>query len=421
MRNTFFVILLALCGVMRAHAAVVSLQLVGGTNTYSIVYKNEDTTAQDNATELQKAIKNKTGVTLDVKTDTSAETDYEIVLGPTNARGAVVQQNLWLTEFGYRIVIVGKKVVITAKDNNHMVLALHCFEDVVLKNAALAGEGFLHFTSEETQIAEFAHTQATLRTILAKGIDHDELTTSVVYTLSKDGSYNNAQGICSDGEYVYFVMRPGSTETKAKLYKVRMSDWTRVDKSTDEEVFNSGHCNDMCYDYVNQQIICLGWNKNSSSSTIKTYTTLDPNTLAVIKRGNPLPNKAVEIDYNKETGKFALACGSGVWIANADLDTILSSHGVSGTDNWTEQGMGTDAQYMYSPRNKKGGGTHILLVVSEWETAKWVKNLEVKMSVEPESMIEVNGNYYINCYNGSGSKLYQIIINLKYTTKIAAA
>ncbi len=390
-------------------------------SSYTIVYKDADTKAKAYATELQTAIENKTGVKLELKTDATAPTDYEIVLGPTNARGEVIQQNLWLAKFGYRIVIVGKKVVITANDHNHMVLALTHFEENVLKDETLAGTGFLNVTSNNTHIAEYAHTQATLRTILANGIDHEELTTSAVYTLPKDGSYNNAQGICSDGEYVYFVMRPGSTETKAKLYKVRISDWTLVDKSTDQEVFNSGHCNDMCYDYVNRQIICLGWNKNNNSSTtIKTYTTLDPSTLKVIKRENPLPNKAVEIDYNKETGKFALACGTGVWIVDGEMKNILSSHGLKETDGWTEQGMGTDAQFMYSPRNKTNGSS-ILLVASEWETGKWVKNIKVKMSVEPESMIEVNGNYYINCYNGSGSKLYKINIDLKYTTALAGA
>ncbi len=392
--------------------ATTSLDIISNSTTpYSIVYKNGDNTAKNNATEFQTAIKNKTGVDIPITADTNTESDYEIVLGPTNACNEVTTQNRWVSKYGYRIVIMGKKVVITASDNSHMVLALKRFEDVALRNDTHAGAGKLQFTSDMTQIAEFAQTQATLRTI-ANGVGHETLTTSVVYTLAKDGDYQNAQGICSDGKHVYFVMRPGSSETKAKIYKVRMSDWTLVKKSSSS--FVGGHCNDMCYDHINQRVLCLAWDANNSASTIKTYNIINPETLAVTKSTTDLPHKAVEIDYNKETGKFVTICGDDIRILDSDKTTILQSITRTRPSGWTEQGMGADSQYFYSPFNKSGQ-SYIQLVTNEWETGVQKDNIKVNMSVEPESMIEVDGNYYINCNNRNGSKLYKVNISLKYT------
>ncbi len=382
--------------------------ITNSTTEYTIVYNNGNTTAKNNATEFQTAIKNKTGVSIPIKTDSDAKSEYEILLGPTNTRSEVTTENRWLSEFGFRINIAGKKIVITASDNSHMVLALKRFEDIVLRNDTYAGNGFLQFDENLVQTAEFSQTQATLYNI-ANGIDHETLTTTVVHTLAKDGSYDNAQGICSDGTYIYYVMK--SSETSAKIYKVRMSDWTLVKKSSSS--FNGGHCNDMCYDHINQRILCLAWSTNNSSSTIKTYNIINPETLAVTKSTVDLPHKAVEIDYNKETGHFVTICGDDIRILDSDRTTILQSITRTRPSGWTEQGMGADSQYFYSPLNRNGQ-SYIQLVTSSWATGEQKDNIKVNMSAEPESMIEVNGNYYINSYTGSGSKLYKINITLKY-------
>ncbi len=93
-----------------------------------------------------------------------------------------------------------------------MVLALKRFEESILKDETLAGTGYLIINREVAQQADFSQTQATLRNILANGLDYEPLTTTKLYT-QNDGEFSNAQGFCTDGEFVYIVMRAGSSET----------------------------------------------------------------------------------------------------------------------------------------------------------------------------------------------------------------
>ena len=77
-----------------------------------------------------------------------------------------------LGEFGYRIAISGQKLIITATDANHMVVALKRFEVGILKSTLLAGSGFLKFSTTNDQYADFSQTQATLRSIISNGYNY---------------------------------------------------------------------------------------------------------------------------------------------------------------------------------------------------------------------------------------------------------
>ncbi len=95
----------------------------------------------------------------------------------------------------------------------------------------------------------------------------------------------------------------------------------------------------MCYDYINHRIMCLGWNADDKTgTTIKTYTAIDPNTLEVTASVQPIPYAAVEIDYNRELGKFVTICGGSIYILDSDLKTVVKSISRTLPVGWTEQG-----------------------------------------------------------------------------------
>ncbi len=421
-----FIILgiILLSGIAQVQAQTDTVYLVkGGTSSYKIIYGvNGGNIAQDAAIELQTAIKNATGVTIATATDATAASEYEIILGPTNVRQECEKLNDKIKAvgtYGYRISIVGKKIIITANDNNHMVLALKRFELVFLKDTDtknIVGSGFLYVPQTMTQIADFSHTQATLSNIVAYDLKHSLSITEVVHVPQYSADIKVSQGVCTDGTYAYFAMRI-SGDTQAVIYKYRMSDWKYVSKTN--VFYNGGHCNDLVYDWPNQRVICLYANDKTTPNV-----EIDPVTMNTTQ-SIVFPNGATAADYNREKGLYVHRYGQNLYIRDADMNLVKSGTREDGL-NMTTQGMGTDDDYFYFPNSPGDAGENYnMLAAYDWNDCTWKMNLKIPGGNESEGMFEWNGIYYISYYqkyNGSskktGATLYRINVTLTYTASI---
>ncbi len=396
-------------------AAVTTLNIVGGSNTYKIVYEDGDATAKSNATELQTAIKNKTGKKLDLATDASSATSYEIVLGPYNKRSehATVKAELG-KPYGYRIAIVGKKLIITATDNNHMVCALKRFETAILKSSTLAGSSKLNFSTTNEQHAVFNKTQATLSAIIANSYGYS-LSSTLLFTQTTHGTSDTyvSQGACNDGTYFYTVHRD-KNDTYSRVYKHRMSDNKRVDYSGK---FKGNHSNDLTYDHKNKRLVLVHGSGASNKLSFISPSTLDVTGSKTVGRG------VGALAYSKERDMYAGSQGGNciffmpaslAYDSNNKYSRTASTEGSSG---YTAQGMGCDEDYVYFPMSKSGKNN--ILLAYDWNGNFKKKFTLPGTTLEGESLSEHNGIYYFNCHKSStGTYMYRLNITLKYTSGI---
>ncbi len=396
-------------------AAVTTLNIVGGSNTYKIVYESGDATAKSNATELQTAIKNKTGKTLSLATDASSATSYEIILGPYNSRSehTTVKNGLG-KPYGYRIMVVGKKLVITATDNNHMVCALKRFETAILKSSTLAGSGKLNFSTTNEQHAVFEKTQATLAAIISNGYGYSLSSTQLFKetTFGTSSTYVS-QGACNDGTYFYIVHR-NKSDNASRLYKYRMSDNTRVKYSG---TFDGNHSNDLTYDHKNKRLVLV-----HGSGAANKLEFFDPSTLK--STGSKTVGRGVgALAYCKERDEYAGSQGGNcIFFMPASLSYDSSnkksrSASTEGSSGYTAQGMGCDEDYVYFPMSKSGKNN--ILLAYDWNGNFKKKFTLPGTTLEGESLSECNGIYYFNCHKSStGTYMFRLNITLKYTSGI---
>ncbi len=394
--------LFLLLGTFQLRAATLDI-ISEGTSPYTIVYAHGDATAKSHATELATAICNLTGVELPIATDTTAVSEYEIILGPSNTHDA---NRAWEEPYGYAVCIEDKKLIITGTDANHTVMALWAFEQKVLKDASLVGEGRLQVTDAQTLVATFPQTQATLSNIVRNGWNHSLSQTKVCHQPT-DGAMKVSQGVCTDSTHVYFVIR-NTSDTQARVYKYRMSDWSFVSKT---EIFNGGHCNDLMYDAPHKRIICI---RGGTNGDIKEQSmAIDPETMAVTE-GPTIPDGATAIDYNVTRNQYITRYGKTINVRDANLAVLKTGSRTDGVD-MTAQGMGTDADYFYFPMSPKSGESYNALLVYDWENLHCNAILTIPTAAESESMFELKGEYYVSYYqNSNGATLYHVDVMLNY-------
>lgn len=397
--------------VNETNEATVTLNIVANSaSSYSIVYGAAGgTVAKNNATQLVAAIKSITGCTLTTKTDATAATTYEIILGPTNTRADCAEMNTSLGSFGYRIAVSGKKLVITATDANHMVVALKRFETAILKSSTLAGTGFLNFSNTNDQYADFSQTQATLRSIISNGYSYT-FSQTLVCSCPKDGTIYVAQGAGTDGTYFYFCNRT-SGDTSSRVYKYKM-DGTYVSKTA---AFAGNHSNDLTVDTKNGRVLIV----NGTGAPTK-LTPIDTKTMAV--GSNITVGRGVgALAYCPERDAYAGSQGgSCVFYMGADLSyssdkNYSRNNTTEGTSAYTAQGMGCDVDYVYFPMS---GSSNNAIVAYDWK-GNYKKTFFLSIGTESESLFEINGVYYVNFYSsGDGARLYRINITLSYTSGV---
>ncbi len=405
--------------------AITTLSLVSGTTTeYKIVYQDGNTTAQSNAEEFQKAIQQKTNVTIPIVSDATTPTAKEIILGATNARAehAIIRGSV--PKYGYRLAVIDQKLVITASDANHMVLALKCFEKKILANTSLANEGKLTFATNHQQYGAFAETQASLREIIKNDyectltIPANPIFKQVEHLKDNEDTYAG-QGTATDGTYFY-TSQHDAANVYARIYKHEM-DGTPIGY-TDKFVGN--HSNDITYDHKNKRVVVA----HAGSGTDKKISFVNAATLKY-QSTKELTRGISGIAYSKtrnmyvgtQGGECLFFMGEGLTY-DANKYYERASRATEGSTNHTPQGAGCDEEYIYFPMSGEDYLYDAILVAYDWN-AKYKRTFTISnCKHEIESMCEHNGIYYVNFHMpGQGSYLYKLNVALKYKANTNAS
>ncbi len=381
----------------------------GGRTAYNIIYSSKGgEAARENAEQLAIAIQLRTGAAIDIMDDSSPATEYEIIIGPENSREESIALESEIKGFGYRLSRVGKKIVITGSDANHAVMALTFFGRELLGNEVYAGKKYFKFSDDEALSADFAQTQASLKNIVRNKWDHELSLRHMVKQMPEKGT-ELAQGVCCDGEHVYFVQK-NREDNQARVYKYRMSDWTFLAKT---EIFNGGHCNDLVWDAGNKRIICIkgGVNPELKEESVA----IDPETMKV-SEGPRIPEGATAIDYNPVLDRFITRHGMNLCQRDSSMEIIFRS---KRTDDNTmlSQGMGSDDEYFYFPMSPNNKEIYNALLVYDWATGTYQGSLHIPLNYESESMFEHDGVYYVVFYH-RGATLYRINPILKFIARL---
>ena len=202
-----------------------------------------------------------------------------------------------------------------------------------------------------------------------------------IAVLEKTKEYVVAQGCCSDGKYIYGVIRK-SDDSGVIIRKHKLSDGSYV--ATSEELF-LGHGNDLTYDAKNDRIVCA---QGQSLGGVLVF--IDPHTLT-ITGSVELDTKAGAITYNEKTDRYAISRGGKTLeILNSDFE-IIASYQRTDKTGYTAQGMGSDDHYLYFPMSFKDRKN--IVVVYDWD-GNYITTVKSDVTREAESMFWVNGKYY---------------------------
>lgn len=371
------------------------------SSAYNIVYQKSSSSAYFYAHSLKTAISNASSLICNIKTDQDPVTDNEIIIGKSS-RDEVKTVASQISGSGFAIMKVGKKLVIYGTDDNYLALALNAFDKNVLKNSQLTGKGFLYLDKVE----DVVETGQTPNINLHYAVKYDcAVNTSLTYICScpSEGSYYVAQGSCTDGKNIYFVLR-NNTDNGSIVYKYSASTFQEIAKT---DVFDGGHSNDMAYDSKHNRVICIS---GGTSSALKyTISYIDPTTMKVTTPVT-IATGVTALTYNASKNQYAGRYGSALYLMDENFNTIKTGLRTDGS-SLTSQGMGSDDDYFYFPMS---GSTNEVLVY-DWDTLKYIRTITIATSVECESMFELNGEYYINYYkSGNGSELYRLDLTLSY-------
>lgn len=366
----------------------------GGKTSCVIVYKNASGPGYIVANALKNEIKDLTGVSLSIISDSKTVAEYEIIVGKTDRTESAAALKE-VGNDGFSIQVIGKKIVINGTDDLFLSKASDYFQKNILSNSAKAGKGFLKVTAADDHIEKSVPMELTMANLIKAGSTFS-LNTKLVGACPAVGSLIVGQGACSDGTYVYIVNRT-SDDSGAVVYKYRLSDFTLVGQTVQ---FNGGHCNDMTFDNDNNRVVLA-----HGQSEGKILTMIDAATMRVT--GNvDIPVGSGAITYNANKKQYAISQGgTTLYIADPNFN-VLKSFARSDKTGYTAQGMGSDDDYIYFPMS---GSKDNILVVYDWN-GNYVRTITVNTTMESESLFFVNGTYYINFYKSYhlGSELYKL-------------
>ncbi|MBQ7444762.1 MAG: hypothetical protein IJS71_02335 [Clostridia bacterium] len=215
--------------------------------------------------------------------------------------------------------------------------------------------------------------------------------------------YTVGQGVCSDGEYAYFILKP-SADGEAIIKKYSLVTGEFVKRSQPIYVF---HGNDMTFDTARNVIYVV-----HGSSEGKILTTVDPDTLEVIQQTVNIKKGAGAITYSPTRDCFAISQG-GNHLTLLDKDLKVTKTVTREKMPYTAQGMGSDDDYIYFPMSPKAasGTTDNILAVYDWD-CNYITTVKMPTKVESESMFVIDGVYYVSFYSGDGARLFRLTFDV---------
>lgn len=219
--------------------------------------------------------------------------------------------------------------------------------------------------------------------------------------LAKTDKYTIAQGCCSDGTYIYGVIRK-SDNTGVIIRKHKLSDGSHVATSKELPLF---HGNDLTYDSKNGRIICAPGQSQGNQLFF-----IDPNTLKVTGSVK-LTTSAGAITYNRKYDRYAISRGGKTLEFLNSKFEVIASYTRTDKTGYTAQGMGSDDNYIYFPMSKNDKQN--IIVVYDWY-GNYIRTIESDVTREAESMFWVNGRYYFaHNYYKEGMNVWEAKFSIK--------
>lgn len=277
--------------------------------------------------------------------------------------------------------------------------------------------------SEGTQITEPTTVlpPQTITEAIAAGASFEAETEMVKNFGTKivDGTtFNVAQGIATDGEYLYFTLRLPD-DTGAVIVKTTLAG----QEVACSERLDLGHANDLTYDSENRWLVVA----HGSSSTYqesgngngRRLSFIDPDTLEVLhSRANIIPSSYAAGAIAYHDGKYYISRGGtafrivtiskGFPVVSGVSNLSRQPASVEGSDGYTSQGMGTDGKYVYFPMS----GREDNIVVVYTLDGEYVMTFRIPVTLESESLVFVNGSMYV-CFNANGAVILKVTFTLK--------
>ena len=331
----------------------------------------------------------------------SPEKEREILLFETN-RAESLAAIAELDFEGYIIRVTDYKIVIVGTSPAACNEALYHFVDVLIPEHTEGGK--ISFPVGLEVKAEFKSSDLDIGQALREGktvcADFE-----LLFKYSAKDGFNVAQGVATDGESAYIVMKDSSGDREVdRIIKIDMKTWEDVQES---ETMVLDHANDMTYDPATKQLIVTNMYDNLISI-------IDAETLTLVEQIK-LPYGTYGAGYIDGTDNYVfLGYGSvgGVVVTDRSFNVIRATPCDPVTD-YVGQGMDADAKYAYVPLSPQSGVDHNIIQIYDIATGEFLGNVIVKTTMESESMFHIGSDFYMH-FNHSGSKIAKLEFYIRF-------
>lgn len=377
--------------------------LTKGVRFVQIVYPEGDSTARIAAQTLNTLLAEKTGYELEVVSDSTGESTYEVLVGATN-RSASTETGDYLTKQGaaYAVRSTAKKIALVGTNATALNKAA-----VYMGETASTKKGEAIFSKNQSYVwnsgNQYQSAILTNEALSAK--------TKKLYNI--DAASGVPQGGCSDGTYFYQMLitkqdTNDENNNECKIVKVNFKTGDVVKVS---EALPLNHANDVTY---NSKLNCLVVCHNAPNRNTLSY--VDVNTLK-IKETFKIDYEIYCIDYNASTDRYVVGLSGGQTfrILDGNFKATGKVHMPSdATKDHVTQGVGSDDEFIYFALYMNQ--TRCVISVFDWDgnhvgilhlddtTSGSVQGREI------ETVSVVDGEIYLSCASSTWkySELYKV-------------
>lgn len=208
----------------------------------------------------------------------------------------------------------------------------------------------------------------------------------------QNGGYRTMQGGGSDGQYAYYGMINGDTDT-AYLFKFEIATWTLVAQS---ELLQLYHSNDITYDAVNHRLVistCTG-KQNEKGICI-----VDPDTLELVENFE-IESLNWAIEYLPDRNEYLTAHNGMYYRTDADFRELQAFEWAH--KDLVPQGICYDGRFIYDVRYNDAdhnNGLHYI-AVQDLDGGDYGLIPLKKTSMEPENMFRLGSDFFVG-FNGN--------------------
>ncbi len=373
------------------------------------------------AEKLRMAIVEKTGCTVGVADDYTAETaetvsnrSYEILLGETNR---IETSEVECPTASFVISTRANKIVIKGYNDDYVFEGILYFIDNYIGSKET---GKLFTLEKDFNFSQKGTPSAALYLSLGDDVVSDVLTPTAVKMISEklntdqQQTLTSMQGGCTDGEYFYFLITDSIDTENDQTRVVKVDPKTNATVKTGP-IISVAHANDMTYDSKNDRFV-VAW--CSVDNFCVSY--INPKTLNVISTGT-ITNHTIGcfgIAYDPISNTYSCAesnykvNGYGLLILDENLRMIARLDG--GGVGHTAQGVDCDDKYIYYSQSPGGSNKNNVIRVYDKTTGKLVKQFTIDLTYEIENVFWYDGAFYagFNCHGQTNPRrVYRLDLN----------